>query len=74
MPAEWVNPVLAGTAIGYLSYDMIHYFTHHFDFKCSHLIAMKQYHMQHHYKNGDIGYGVSNKFWDYVFGTEIPGL
>jgi 4-hydroxysphinganine ceramide fatty acyl 2-hydroxylase len=30
--------------------------------------------MQHHYKNGDIGYGVSSKFWDYVFGTEIPGV
>jgi 4-hydroxysphinganine ceramide fatty acyl 2-hydroxylase len=41
MPAEWVNPVLAGTAIGYLSYDMIHYFTHHFDYKCAHLQAMK---------------------------------
>jgi 4-hydroxysphinganine ceramide fatty acyl 2-hydroxylase len=41
MPAEWVMPVLAGTSAGYLAYDMIHYFTHHFDFRCAHLISMK---------------------------------
>jgi sterol desaturase/sphingolipid hydroxylase (fatty acid hydroxylase superfamily) len=30
--------------------------------------------MQHHYKYGTIGFGVSNKFWDVVFDTQImPG-
>ena len=32
---------------------------------------LKVYHMQHHYKFGSIGYGVSNKLWDIVFDTEI---
>jgi sterol desaturase/sphingolipid hydroxylase (fatty acid hydroxylase superfamily) len=27
--------------------------------------------MQHHFKFGTIGFGVSSKFWDIVFGTEI---
>lgn len=74
MPASWIPAVCAGTAAGYISYDMIHYFTHHFDFKCGHIAMMKKYHMQHHYKHGEIGFGVSQKFWDYVFGTAIPGL
>jgi len=27
--------------------------------------------MQHHYKFGTIGFGVSSKFWDVVFGSDI---
>jgi len=33
---------------------------------------MKLYHMQHHYKFGQIAFGVSMKFWDIVFNTAIP--
>ena len=32
---------------------------------------MKLYHMQHHYKFGTIGFGVSSKFWDVIFRTDI---
>jgi 4-hydroxysphinganine ceramide fatty acyl 2-hydroxylase len=32
---------------------------------------MKSYHLQHHYRNGTVGFGISMKFWDYVFGTEL---
>ena len=71
-PADYVNCVGAGIQIGYMAYDMIHYWTHHAELSCSHLKSMKRYHMLHHYRNGEIGFGVSNKFWDYVFKTEIP--
>jgi 4-hydroxysphinganine ceramide fatty acyl 2-hydroxylase len=27
---------------------------------------------RHHYQNFDLGYGVTSKFWDYVFGTVLP--
>jgi len=51
---------------------MIHYFTHHGAMKdCNHMKEMKRYHMLHHYRNGDIGFGVSSKFWDRIFQTEI---
>jgi len=72
IPPLYMNCVAAGIQIGYMCYDMIHFWTHHGDLKCAHLKTMKRYHMLHHYRNGDIGFGVSNKFWDYVFGTEIP--
>ena len=32
---------------------------------------MKKEHMQHHYKNGTVGFGVTNKFWDTVFDTLV---
>ena len=32
---------------------------------------MKIYHMKHHYKNGVMGFGVSSRFWDRIFNTEL---
>lgn len=35
---------------------------------------LKKYHMEHHFKDFENGFGVSNRFWDRVFGTELhPG-
>jgi sterol desaturase/sphingolipid hydroxylase (fatty acid hydroxylase superfamily) len=28
--------------------------------------------MKHHYQNPDAGFGVSQSFWDLVFGTGYP--
>lgn len=43
-----------------------------------HLVTMKSYHMDHHYRNYDQGFGVTSKFWDGVFNTllleEQPGF
>jgi len=60
----------AGGIIGYVTYDLIHYFIHHSSPK-GELKNIKLYHMQHHYKNFNAGYGVSQKFWDVVFNTEL---
>ena len=30
---------------------------------------LKQYHLRHHYKDDEAGYGVSSPLWDYVFRT-----
>ncbi len=61
--------VFAGLAVGYLSYDMIHYYTHHFAPKNPVLKYLRAYHMAHHFKHEPTRYGVSNPLWDYVFGT-----
>ena len=67
MPA-WI----IGFVIGLLLYDLTHYFIHHSNpLEGSYFHAMKMYHLQHHYKNGKVGFGVSNKMWDVVFDTEI---
>ena len=66
---SYVFPFFAGFLLGYLIYDMIHYAVHHFNLKSKFWLDLKQYHMLHHYKDMDNGYGVSSKFWDLIFRT-----
>ncbi|XP_037867597.1 fatty acid 2-hydroxylase [Bombyx mori] len=62
--------VLTGGLIGYLTYDMIHYYVHHGSPKDgTYLYAMKRYHSNHHFLNHDKAYGISSKMWDHVFRT-----
>ena len=66
---QWVDPLVAGFMLGYLTYDITHYATHHFPMKRGYLKFLRKYHMQHHYKTPDARYGVSSPLWDYVFRT-----
>ena len=65
-----VYGLFAAFMIGYLSYDMIHYATHHFKLRSKWLKYIKLYHMQHHYKTPNMRFGVSSPLWDIVFGTK----
>jgi len=71
LPLSILYPTWIGFLIGYMLYDEMHYFMHHSSPQAGYIKDMKMYHMQHHYKFGTIGFGVSNKFWDIVIGTEI---
>ena len=66
--------VFAGTAAGYVAYDWIHYYTHHF--KPGNPVGkwLKSYHLLHHFDelDGHGRYGVSSPLWDFVFGTYVP--
>ena len=64
--------VYAGFVFGYFVYDLTHYATHYSNYKGKWFQKIKKSHMLHHYQNGDKGYGLSNVFWDYVFGTQFP--
>jgi sterol desaturase/sphingolipid hydroxylase (fatty acid hydroxylase superfamily) len=59
----------AGTAVGYLAYDWIHYYTHHFRPTTRLGRFLRRYHMEHHYKDSDSHFGISSPLWDWVFGT-----
>src|SRR5439155_299264 len=61
--------VFAGLVFGYVCYDMLHYATHHFPMKRGLWLWLKQYHLRHHYKDDDAGFGISSPLWDYIFGT-----
>jgi sterol desaturase/sphingolipid hydroxylase (fatty acid hydroxylase superfamily) len=71
-PLMW--PIFAGTAAGYVAYDWIHYYTHHF--KPGNAVGkwLKSYHLLHHFDEleGRGRYGVSSPLWDFVFGTYVP--
>ena len=57
--------VFAGILSGYVCYDMVHYFLHHSNpQEGTWAKHMKIYHMQHHYKNGLVGFGDTKKVRD----------
>lgn len=65
----WVDPLTSGLLVGYLTYDLTHYATHHFPMRNGYAKFLKRYHMQHHYKTPNQRFGVSSPLWDWVFGT-----
>lgn len=67
--AALVWPFHAGFTIGYMTYDLTHYYIHHFNPKTKYGLALKKHHMLHHFKDPSSRYGVSNMLWDGVFGT-----
>jgi 4-hydroxysphinganine ceramide fatty acyl 2-hydroxylase len=69
---EIYHSVMFGVSCMYLFYDLIHYYMHHADpAEGTWMKDMKIYHMKHHYKNGVMGFGVSSRFWDRIFNTEL---
>lgn len=60
----------AGGLFGYVCYDLTHYFLHHSKLP-PFARKLKKYHLEHHYKNYQLGFGVTSWFWDNVFGTYL---
>jgi sterol desaturase/sphingolipid hydroxylase (fatty acid hydroxylase superfamily) len=65
-----VGPAFAGFLTGYLTYDMVHYAEHHLSMRWGFLKYLKRYHLRHHFKNPNHGFGVSSPVWDVVFRTK----
>ncbi len=63
------SPFLAGFAVGYLTYDLIHYHLHQHESANGVFKWLRRYHLQHHFSVPDRQFGVSTPFWDYVFRT-----
>jgi len=68
LPNWMANGVIAGAFMFYVLYDTMHYALHHSKLP-TYIKAMKVYHMEHHFRNYDAGYGVTSPIWDWVFGT-----
>ncbi len=67
---QWFDSVFSAFILGYLIYDLTHYFTHHFPMRKGYAKFVKRYHMQHHYKTPNQRFGVSSPIWDMVFKTK----
>ncbi len=59
----------AGFFIGYLLYDMLHYYLHHFAPRGRVGRLLRERHMRHHFQDETRGFGISAPYWDEVFGT-----
>jgi sterol desaturase/sphingolipid hydroxylase (fatty acid hydroxylase superfamily) len=68
----------AGYVVGYIAYDLTHYYIHHVNPKTAYGRRLKKHHMLHHFKDSSNRFGVSSMIWDHVFGTyktaEKPGV
>ena len=69
----WTYAVFAGSVLGYLCYDMLHYSTHHFRLRSPILRYLRRYHMHHHVQTPNLRFGVTSPLWDAVFGTMPRG-
>ena len=64
-------PFFGGSAIAYIGYDWVHYYTHHFNPKGGVGKWIKRYHMAHHFDSPNHRYGITSPLWDFVFGTYL---
>lgn len=71
LPLGLARCIMGGIFIGYISYDCMHYYLHHGKALGDYMKEMKTYHLDHHYKVYDEGFGITSKFWDWAFGTEL---
>ncbi|KAF7340261.1 Ceramide very long chain fatty acid hydroxylase [Mycena venus] len=69
-PPAVANGIISGAFAFYILYDCMHYALHHTQLP-AYLREQKRYHLAHHYKNFELGFGVTSKFWDYVFNTQL---
>ena len=58
-----------GFMIGYLLYASMHYLIHAVAPPFKFMKPLWRNHHLHHYKDEELGFGVSNTFWDRIFGT-----
>jgi len=63
----------AGFFVGYLAYDMVHYYLHHFRPRGPLGRILRERHMRHHFQDETRGFGISAPYWDEVFGTSSRG-
>jgi sterol desaturase/sphingolipid hydroxylase (fatty acid hydroxylase superfamily) len=59
----------AGFVVGYMFYDLTHYWIHHFSPRTEYGRELKKNHMLHHFKDHSSRFCVSNLVWDKLFGT-----
>ncbi|HEY1687340.1 MAG TPA: sterol desaturase family protein [Solirubrobacteraceae bacterium] len=66
---KYAPGVGAGFFAGYLVYDMMHYWLHHFVPSSRMGKALRERHMRHHFQDDTKGFGISAPYWDEVFRT-----
>jgi len=66
---EYTFAFFPGFMLGYLLYASMHYAIHAFEPPFEFLKPLWRNHQMHHYRNENLGFGVSNTLWDHLFGT-----
>lgn len=64
--------LFGGVLLGYVMYDITHYYLHHAQPINKTPKNLKKYHLNHHFRIHDKGFGITSSLWDRVFGTLPP--
>jgi 4-hydroxysphinganine ceramide fatty acyl 2-hydroxylase len=72
-PLETAPVFLAGVIQGYILEEWVHHSVHFYAFNGRYFRYIKRHHLYHHSPRGaEVGYGLTNGFWDVVRSTRIP--
>jgi dihydroceramide fatty acyl 2-hydroxylase len=63
------HATFAGMIVGYVWYDLTHYYLHHGHPTTGLGRWLRRYHLVHHFATPDVRYGITTPLWDLVFGT-----
>ncbi|XP_022885547.1 dihydroceramide fatty acyl 2-hydroxylase FAH1-like isoform X2 [Olea europaea var. sylvestris] len=61
--------VFGGGLLGCVMYDVTHYYLHHGQPTSVVPKSLKKYHLNHHFRIQNKGFGITSSLWDKVFGT-----
>ncbi|XP_015882076.2 dihydroceramide fatty acyl 2-hydroxylase FAH2 [Ziziphus jujuba] len=61
--------LFGGCLLGYVIYDVTHYYLHHGKPSKGFAQNLKKYHLNHHFRVQSLGFGITSPIWDRVFGT-----
>ena len=67
--SSYVFAFFPGFILGYLIYGTMHFAIHAWNPPFKWMKPLWRNHHLHHYKNTELGFGVSSTLWDHVFGT-----
>ncbi|PIN24095.1 Sphingolipid fatty acid hydroxylase [Handroanthus impetiginosus] len=70
--APYSPAFFGGGLLGYVIYDCTHYYLHHGKPLKGLSYRLKRFHMNHHFRIQNMGFGITNTFWDRIFGTLPP--
>jgi hypothetical protein len=68
--SDWLQ-LFGGIATGYMLYDWVHYYTHHFRPKRGLGQWLMKYHILHHHDSPNHRFGITSPLWDLIFGTYL---
>lgn len=66
---DLVFAFMPGFFTGYAAYLTVHYLVHAYQPPRNFLRSLWVNHAIHHYKDGEVVFGVSSPLWDYIYGT-----
>jgi dihydroceramide fatty acyl 2-hydroxylase len=59
----------SGLVLGYVWYDLTHYYLHHAAPVTPVGKWLRRYHLVHHFQTPEVRYGITSPLWDFVFRT-----